>query len=32
MSAFLLYPLAVWELGGRALTHLTRNLTPKKAP
>lgn len=31
MDAFLLYPLAVWEFGGRALNHFTRNLTTKKA-
>lgn len=27
MTACLLYPLAVWQIGGRALTHLARFLT-----
>lgn len=30
MTAFLLWPLAVWELGGRALHRTIRNLTTKK--
>lgn len=32
MTAFLLYPLAVWQLGGRALHHVYRTLTQRKAP
>jgi hypothetical protein len=32
MAAFLLYPLAVWQFTGRALTRLTRTRNPKKAP
>lgn len=32
MAAFLLWPLACYELGTRALHHPTRTLTPKKAP
>jgi hypothetical protein len=27
VTAFLLYPLAVWQLGGRAPNHLYRTLT-----
>lgn len=30
MSAFLLWPLAVIQLGPRALAHLYRRLTPTK--
>ena len=30
MTAFLLYPLAVWQFTGRALTRLTTALTPRK--
>lgn len=30
MSAFLLYPLAFFQAGPRALAHLVRTLTPTK--
>jgi hypothetical protein len=32
MDAFLLYPLAVWQLGGRALHHLHTALTKGHHP
>jgi hypothetical protein len=32
MAAFLLYPLAVWQLGGRAIHHLHTALNRRKAP